>query len=71
MIEPIINAPSVHQIKRMVPGGLKQYFHREFGGPNSEQGIQELVHAVIVISILYSVIIVHFVTIKRQCRISY
>lgn len=29
MIESIINAPSIHQIKKMVPGGLKQYFERE------------------------------------------
>jgi len=46
MIEPIINAPSIHQIKKMVPGGLKQYFEREFGGPTSEQGIEALMNFV-------------------------
>ena len=46
MIEPIINAPSIHQIKKMVPGGLKQYFEREFGGPTTEQGIEALMNFV-------------------------
>jgi len=42
MIEPIINAPSIHQIKKMVPGGLKEYFEREFGGRTSEEGMEAM-----------------------------
>lgn len=46
MIEPILNAPSIHQIKRMEPGGLKAYFEREFGGKNSEGGIEAMMNFV-------------------------
>lgn len=46
MIEPILNAPSIHQIKRMEPGGLRAYFEREFGGKNSEGGIEAMMNFV-------------------------
>ncbi|CAG5094279.1 Oidioi.mRNA.OKI2018_I69.XSR.g13415.t1.cds [Oikopleura dioica] len=36
ILEPIVNAPSVHQIKKMEPGGLQAYFIKEFGAPTSE-----------------------------------
>jgi len=36
ILEPIVNAPSVHQIKKMEPNGLQVYFINEFGEPNSE-----------------------------------
>jgi len=36
ILEPIVNAPSVHQIKKMEPNGLQAYFISEFGEPNSE-----------------------------------
>lgn len=50
MIEPILNAPSIHQIKRMEQtngaGGLRAYFEREFGGKNSEGGINAMMNFV-------------------------
>jgi len=46
MIEPILNAPSIHQIKKMEPGGLKSYFEKEFGGKTSEGGIEAMMNFV-------------------------
>lgn len=36
LIEPIINAVSLHQLKKNSKLSLREYFHREFGGPCSE-----------------------------------
>ena len=46
LIEPILNAPSIHQIKKMEPGGLKSYFEKEFGGKTSEGGIEAMMNFV-------------------------
>ena len=38
LIEPVCNAISLHQIKKQNnSGSLLNYFHREFGEPNSER----------------------------------
>ncbi|XP_063951176.1 phosphatidylinositol 4-kinase beta-like [Lytechinus pictus] len=36
LIEPIINAISLHQVKKNSKSTLLTYFHREFGGPSTE-----------------------------------
>lgn len=42
ILEPIVNAPSIHQIKKMEPGGLMAYFVKEFGESNSECHIEAM-----------------------------
>jgi len=37
MIQPVLNAVSLHQIKKQSKVSLRDYFIQEFGPPNSEE----------------------------------